>query len=299
MNRASFLFVFLCCACVSRGQNSPPKKVYFSLKAGPSFLFTGTKSGMEQVSFPYMVKTQGGNSGDSLFVSHPFTPLNKIQTAIFITLELGNYDHFFELNFGGYTSLDNGSFISFGYGKNIHVSMFQKRQTRLPDEGNFVIKPSLHIGYNNFNTQIGSFNNLNKYNVIGSYASGPTFTESNINTDNFTSSTSTYTTQSLTIAYLQRSCVLSAQVAFGNNPYKHIFHWEIVAGAYLSATEAIGVKFVQQASDGNSKSSDFYAIGTNGTSATFNGAETNKVPYLFSGFKIGFNVGISTGPPKK
>jgi hypothetical protein len=299
MNRACLLYILLSCTITGSAQNFTEKKTYFSLKAGPSFLFTGTKPGTEQVRFPYSVKPAGGNSSDSSFVSKPFSPLKKMQTAIFITLEVGNYDHFFEVNFGGYTSVDNGSFISLGYGKNIYVRLFQKHGSRIPAEGNFVIKPSLHIGYNSFNNTIASLNNSNNYVYIGSYTSGPTFTVSNINTSDFTSTTTTYNTQTLTIGYLQRSCLLSAQVAFGNNQYKHIFHWEIVAGAYLSATEAIGVKFIQEASDDTHKSSSFYAIGTNGTSATFNGTSISKAPYLFSGFKVGFNVGISTGPPKK
>jgi hypothetical protein len=221
-----------------------------------------------------------------------------MQTAIYLTLEIGNKNHFFEVNFGGTTSADNGSFSALGYGRNFYVDLFGKH-TKDPLQRNFVFRPSLHIAYYSFNNTIGSLDNLNKYIYIGSYTSGPTFTESTFDGDNLTSTSTTYTTQSLTIAYLQRSCVLTPQVAFGNNQYKHLFHWEIIAGAYLSVAEAIGVKFTQEASGDYNQSSGFYTIGINPIKATFNGNNITTTPFRFSGFKIGFNIGISTGPPKK
>ncbi|HLY70924.1 MAG TPA: hypothetical protein VKR53_14425, partial [Puia sp.] len=105
-------------------------------------------------------------------------------------------------------------------------------------------------------------------------------------------------TKTLDIAYLQRTCILSAQVSFGNNPYQHIFHWEILVGAYFSFPQAIGLKFTQEASGGNSNGSDFYPIGTNGGTATFNGNPITKAPSGFSGFKVGFNIGVSSGRRK-
>ena len=75
--------------------------------------------------------------------------------------------------------------------------------------------------------------------------------------------------------------------------------WEIIAGAYLSVAESIGVKFIQVASGDTQQSSSFYTIGSAMTSAMFNGKNITTSPFRFSGFRIGFNVGVSTGPPSK
>jgi hypothetical protein len=299
MLHARLTYVFLCFVIAASAQEKPKKKTYFVLKAGSSFLFNASKKGQEQVSFPYSVVPTGGSPRDSSFASHPFDPLKSVQTTINFSIEIGNSGHFFEFSAGGFTSANAGSFMALGYGRNFYVSLFGKHSED-PIQRDFVFTPSFHIGYNAYNNTIGSLDNQNKNIFIGSYTSGPTFTESDADIDNSTSTTTTYTTQTLTIAYLQRSCVLTPQVAFGNNQYKHIFHWEIVAGAYFSAADAVGVKFTQEATDGNThQSSNFYTIGTNSLSAVFNGNNVTRAPIRFSGFKIGFDIGISAGPLKK
>jgi hypothetical protein len=296
MRHACLIYFLLCFAVAADAQNKTNKKTYVILKTGSSFLFTTAKKGEEQISFPYSVKQGGGSAIDSSFVSNPFSPLKSMQTAINFTLEVGNSVHFVEAEFGGFTSADNGSFIGLGYGRNFYVG----RRTEDLTQRDFVFKPSLHIAYNSFNNKIGSIDNRDKHIYIGSYDSGPMFTQSETDPDNSTTTTTTYTTQTLAIAYLQRSFVLSPQIAFGNNPYRHLFHWEIIAGAYFSVAETIGARFTQEATNSSKhESGSFYAIGTNGVSATYNGKNINSAPSRFSGFKIGFNIGVSTAPLKK
>jgi hypothetical protein len=297
MKPIQFALLFLCFAISANAQEKPVSSIYVILKAGTSFLFTPTKKGLEQISFPYSVKPNGGTVSDSSFASTPFASLQSMQTAVEITLEIGNKNHFIQVNGGGFTSRNSSTFIALTYGRNFYLNIFGQH-THDPLQRSFVLKPSLQLLYNSYNNNIGSLDNLNKYLYIGSYTSGPTFDQTESDGD-FSSTTNTYSTQNLSIAYLQRDFLITPQIAFGNNQYKHIFHWEIIAGAYFSLTEAIGVKFTQQASGDHNQASGFYQVGTNNIGATFNGKNITTPPFRLSGFKIGFNIGVSQSKMKK
>jgi hypothetical protein len=184
-------------------------------------------------------------------------------------------------------------FIYLGYGHNFYLNGFAK-SSRNPAEKRIVIKASVQLCYTQddaFNNPalLGRIENLNKSIEVFGKTAGPTYSVSN--NSRYGSSTQTYTSRTLDIAYAQDEWAVMPRLAIASNPYLHGIRWELAIGYNIPLAESGGLFLYQDDGNGNSKGiAGKFSLSQPTLTFNYNNQPTPSAPYRFSNYYIGFTL---------
>ncbi|HLY68975.1 MAG TPA: hypothetical protein VKR53_04555 [Puia sp.] len=306
MSKPLFLKIFFAfagsiCVLIIRAQQADSTRrqrhdhyVSFGALTGGSVLLAGGNKGNLSISFPYTVSTLSGARSDSVFKSKAIQPFAQLKAfALPIFLEVGNEKQFLYFRFLSIAAIGDyaGCNFSLGYGRSIWVHTRHGHAANITDR-QFVIKPSVNIeltpyrGFDNGSPfYLGTIDNRNKYIKVLGYTAGPTFTVHG-------KYNSVYNANTLDAVYAQTELAVVPKISISNNPFKHLFHWQINMGYNIDLFNRGGIILRQNFYESIKKPS-IINFDDRGIVAKYNGHTITSVPYNLSGFYLGVELGLN------
>lgn len=274
---------------------------YLTLTAGAGILTFHNTPGQMSISFPYTITDASGNISHQTFQSRTINGYTRPTLMGDINLGVGTLKN--AITFGVHPTREQ-AYIYAGYGRNFYFDLSSRQQNAAEDRM-FVIKPSINVAVTEYahaekqendDNYLGSIDNENETISLLGHISGPTFSYKSNWTNWPYITTTTSDSKSLDLYYAQIDWVIIPEITLSDNPYKHLFRWELNMGYHIPVHENGGIQIFQNG--WNKMKPGINGLAENGAVTTFNQQLITASPYKLTGFflsaTIGFNLSWKT-----
>ena len=195
---------------------------YITFSTGNNTLFFNKTTGQLGISFPYSVTTKTGTFQE-IFNTQDARPYSTACSAFTLDVQVGSKNHFFDFDLG---TGHNTGYFSVGYGRNVNgLKAYSKNR--------FIVKPSINIGFYDFENSIGSIDAGGKIITVFGKTADSTFQSHT----RVRSPLKRYNTKNIAVQFIQYDFIVNPKIAVEYHPFKNPFFIEFSLSYFLPFSE--------------------------------------------------------------